>query len=645
MDTFIERPDELKSVKQELEKMDLSYLKNFSETHPGQPKELYDLLENVSGILEKMKSGTEYVHGREEIILSTFFERLNAIHKIAEANSDITLGMQRQVESANICADLSDVFQERFETMQNTSKNLIDQASETEKISRSGEEAIAELLSSSKDSQQSFKDMSEKVTELAKSAENINAITSSVIKIARQTNLLSINATIEASRAGLAGKGFEVVADEFKRLAADTQKAGEDISALIAGIGKEIEAALSLASKSQQVFDAQNLSIENSGTAIADIRNSLSDLMREQSSMQEVLDGLFSQKKKLVDSISNIVEITEQSASISQMVSSISLEQNSKNGLILDMMKMQHAETKDLKHIMNEIKMPAERLKKKRIGFIALENEEYFNEIEAYALATGKKLNIEVICKKPERMNTDEQIKILREFTDQQVDGIIMVPGDEERLIGPINEAAAKGIKVACVDLDVPKSKRDMYLTSDSFEGGRLAGEAAARHLKGSGKVAALICMAGIPAIQERFKGFSKAVGKYKDMSVASKVDQKDSDLTKAKQQLLHMLQNVDFDLLFLVNSEVGELAVDIWRNKNVDKKLIVLSTSKKITKAVEDGVVSSQIVQRNTVWGEKAVMYIHRLLSGKKVDSYEDTGMYEINQSNIDVFKKFAGK
>ena len=645
MDTILERPDELKSALLDLMKLDISFLQAFSEKYPDQPKELYDFVGKICGILTKINNSTEFIHDYEEIILSTFKERLSAIHKIAEANADITNGMQRQVESANICAELSDVFQDQFETMHKTSEDLIDQANETDKISQSGEGAITQLLNSSLESQQSFQYISDRVTQLARSAENINSIISSVIRIGRQTNLLSINATIEAARAGVAGKGFTVVAEEFKRLAADTQKAGEDISTLIAGINTEIRSVANLASNAQLVFDSQNQSIENSSLALSNIRNALNDLMHKQSSMQDTVSGLLVQKKELVDSIANIVEITEQSASISQMVSSISMEQNSKNGLILDMMKLQFNETANLKQIMSEIKAPAFSEKKKRIAFISLENEEYFNEIEESSVAAGRKLNIEVVCKKPERINTDEQIAILREFIDSKVDGIIIVPSDENRLIDPINEAVAKGIHVACVDLDVPKSKRNIYLTSDSFEGGKLAGEAAARHLKGSGKAAALICLAGIPALQERYKGFAAAIAKYPDMKIVSKVDQNDSDLKKAKQNLEEMLRSVDFDVLFLVNSEVGELAADIWQSKRLDKKLIVLSTSKTITKAVGDGIVSSQIVQRNTIWGEKAVMYLHRLWLGENVDSYEDTGMYEINYSNKSVFEKFTQK
>lgn len=640
-----ESPGELKAALLELKELDLPFLKSFPEKYPGQPQELYDFVDRVCGLLTRINNSSHMLGSREELILSTFQERLSVISKIAEANDDITSGMQKQVESANVCAELADVLQGQFEKMHVYSGDLISQANETEKTSQSGESAIEQLLSSSRDSQQSFREVSDKVMQLAKSTGNINSIIASVIRIARQTNLLSINATIEAARAGLAGKGFEVVAVEFKKLALETQQAGEEISTLIEEIDKEIKAVLHLASNAQQTFDSQNQSIQNSSEALIGIRSAMSGLMQKQSMMQEIVDNLFAQKKDLGDSISNIVDITEQSASISQMVSSISMEQNSKNSLILDMMKLQHSETARLREIMGELRGKAETGRKKRIGFIALENEEYFNEIEESAIATGEKLNIEILCKKPERMNVDEQIAILREFTEQQLDGIIIVPCDENRLIEPINQAAAKGIRVVCADLDVPKSKRDIYLTSDSFEGGKLAGEAAARHLKGCGNAAVLICMAGIPALQERYKGFAAALGQYPGIHIVSKIDQMDSDLTKARQKIEELIRNTDFDLLYLVNSEVGELAAEIWQAKKLDKKLIVLSTSKKITKAVGSGIVSSQIVQRNTIWGEKAVMYLHRMWSGEAVDSYEDTGMYEINYSNKAVFEKFNSK
>lgn len=98
------------------------------------------------------------------------------------------------------------------------------------------------------------------------------------------------------------------------------------------------------------------------------------------------------------------------------------------------------------------------------------------------------------------------------------MDGIIFVPGEAKRFKSLIDEAERRGIKVACVDIDVPESKRDVFITSDSYGGGRLAGEAAVRHLKGKGNVMALLCASEVPTVQKRYQGFYDIVKKYPDI-------------------------------------------------------------------------------------------------------------------------------
>jgi len=83
-----------------------------------------------------------------------------------------------------------------------------------------------------------------RVQELGRASEEIGAVVHAITAIAEQTNLLALNATIEAARAGEAGKGFAVVASEVKDLAQETARATEDIEARVAGIQAEMTGAV-----------------------------------------------------------------------------------------------------------------------------------------------------------------------------------------------------------------------------------------------------------------------------------------------------------------------------------------------------------------------------------------------------------------
>ena len=594
-------------------------------------------------ILSQVKGYVELINQRHAFVVSTFKERMGAINQISKANEEIAKGNVVQARAAEDCENLSNSFQHKFEALYEVSQNLAGHAQQTAQIGQSGGEKVNSLISGSEKSREAFGSIVDMVFQLSQSVANIDSIIGIIIRIARQTNLLSINATIEAARAGVAGKAFSVVAGEIKKLATDTQAAGEDISSIIGGITKEIYAVQETAKKTQDVFAEQDAAITDSSTALSEIQDALNGLITSQNSMQEIIEGLFLQKDELFGSISNITQITEKSAAISQTVSSISMEQASKNSMILDMMQMQNKEIADIKELTKDIVGTDIKERNITIGFLSLEEEEYFYQIEKAAVSAGERLAINIVCKRPKRFDVDEQLALFNELVDADVDGIILIPSDASRLIAPINSGVKRGIKILCVDTDVPTSTRHAYITSDSFDGGKLAGEAAIRHLKGRGRAIVFLCMADLDVIQERYAGFEAAIAKCKDVQIVKKLEQSNSDLNAARKTLERLIESEDFDLLFLVNSEVGELAADIWKKRRVNKKLVVLSTSKTITQGVREGWVSSQIVQRNKLWGEMAVFMINRMLMGEPVQSYENTGMFEINGTNLATYELFA--
>jgi methyl-accepting chemotaxis protein len=576
-------------------------------------------------------------------ILATYEERTQAVGSIATANAEINKRIAQQVKSTDRCAQIVTVFEQNFEMMRESSRELADSSAKTRETSIESENSIKDLLEVNKRTQEQFLSIVSKVATLVEKAENINGIISVIIRIARQTNLLSLNATIEAARAGVAGKGFAVVAKEIKRLADETQKEGEAIAHLISGITANINDVQILSENSKADFQIQNQRTVNSNNALTNIHETLSELVNKQSQVCENVENLLVYKTELVESISEIVMLTEQSEAISQMVSSITMETVSRDGLGLDMVQTQQGLIRDIEQQMHGIEANRKKQTRLKIGFTSLEQQQFYKEIEEAAIITGEKLNIDVISESPKRFNIEEQLKIFNSFMESGVDGIIVVPGDAKRFEGLINAAVSKGIKVSCVDIDVPQSNRQLYITSDSYDGGKLAGHAAIRHLKGNGKILSLLCAASVPTVQQRYCGFYDAISLCPNMTI-HKVEQQDTDIEKTKRILEELIDaNGGFDLLYLVNSDAGEVAIDIWRKRRIHKKLIILSKSKKISNGIRDGIVSSQIIQRNTLWGEQAVIGINKLINNEQIAPYENTGMYETNQINLPIFEMYA--
>ena len=623
-----------------LKRQDAALFANESDSSEATQNLMMQLCALLSGLKGNITTTDQY----SSKIVTTYAERIDAIRRITEANAEITKGLEKQVQSADRCVDLSMEFQNNFETLLRSSNDLAEKADKTSHISETSEQQIQNLLTISRQSQQQLQSIFEKIDKLSENAQSINSIIAVILRIARQTNLLSLNATIEAARAGVAGKGFAVVAEEIKRLADDTQKEGQQISEIINHISHDVSAVQLLSEDAKKDFTEQETRIEQSNAALSDIRQAMAGLVTQQSYVCEVIERLMRHKEELVSSISDISRVTEQSAATSQLVSSISMEQASKDEIVLDMLRTQQMLIGGTSAMLDGIDAQTDNARRPRIGITLLERQEFYIEVEEAARIAGEKLNIDILCNSPERFNVEQQLAAFNGFVAEGVDAILVVPSDPARFQQPINDAVSRGIRVVCLDIDAPQTRRHIFITSDSYVGGKLAGEAAIRHLKGRGKIVILLCAAGIPSVQQRYKGFMDAISPFPDIKVIKKAEQDDTDIEKSRRNIAQLLDAYpEFDLFYVVTADAAEVAMDMWKQRKIKAKIIVLSKDSKVMQGIREGVISSQIAQRNALWGEMAVLYINRMLKGEDVPPYENTGMYEINASNLPVFEKYG--
>ncbi len=137
----------------------------------------------------------------------------------------------------------------------------------------------------------SFRNMGGAVDELSAAAQEIGEFVTTINAIAGQTNLLALNATIEAARAGEAGKGFAVVAGEVKTLAAQTQRATDDIRARIERLTGQVVQVVAGITNSQTQVEQAMASTREVEAAIDSIRTMLEDNVCNMSSLSGVLHG------------------------------------------------------------------------------------------------------------------------------------------------------------------------------------------------------------------------------------------------------------------------------------------------------------------------------------------------------------------
>ncbi len=136
----------------------------------------------------------------------------------------------------NKATDVASMMNASIEQSQGLRKRLI----ETQGLVKESKDAIGDLFSQIIESAHTEEELSSKVEQLSRNADDVKSILDIINDIADQTNLLALNAAIEAARAGEHGRGFAVVADEVRNLAGRTQKSLAEINSTIMVIVQEI---------------------------------------------------------------------------------------------------------------------------------------------------------------------------------------------------------------------------------------------------------------------------------------------------------------------------------------------------------------------------------------------------------------------
>jgi methyl-accepting chemotaxis protein len=202
-----------------------------SEDELGQVARVFNKMANdFSAVIEKIRRSTNEVTSASEM---------------QSATADQITGLTRnQTEQATSVAESVEGLNTMVKDIVQKTSEIADAATHASDLASHGQVAVNEAVKSIQDISKTVHESSELIDQLGKRSVEIGEIVKVIQSIADQTNLLALNAAIEAARAGEQGRGFAVVADEVKKLAGRTTHATAEISEMIAAIQNDTSSAV-----------------------------------------------------------------------------------------------------------------------------------------------------------------------------------------------------------------------------------------------------------------------------------------------------------------------------------------------------------------------------------------------------------------
>ncbi|KOS68790.1 chemotaxis protein [Lysinibacillus contaminans] len=284
--------------------------------------------EKLRHTMKQVGDSSEQVAATSEQLTASSMEVTQATEVVTESIQDIAHGIEKQDTLTADVKGLSSHILQKMNEISTSIENVNDATVSTKNMASAGRASVRNVIDQMNEISDNTAELTTRVKDLDDNTAAIASAVNVIKNIATQTNLLAINASIEAARSGEHGKGFAVVAEEVRKLADESNLAAGDIEKVVAQI---TDSTRIIEEDMEQSNDSVTVGREKVNVArdnFLQIDGAIDDVQNQAESATAAIRAIHQDIEKLVKEIDYISEVSMQSSGNVQSVAASSEEQN-----------------------------------------------------------------------------------------------------------------------------------------------------------------------------------------------------------------------------------------------------------------------------------------------------------------------------